>query len=162
MPKYIRLIVLTIVFIAIQTTVVSFTSVFNIVPDILVIWIVYIAVTQGQIPAMLFGFGIGLTIDLVSGQFLGLSALCKTLAGFIAGYFYHENKIEITLSNYRFLGIVAIISFIHNVIYFVIFTQGSDVGLFTAIFQFGVFSTVYTTTISSIPMFVAMRKPQLR
>ena len=162
MPTHVRLSLITILLITVQTTIVSFTSVFNIVPDIMVIWIVYIAVTRGQIPATIYGFAIGLTIDLMSGQFLGLSALCKTVAGFIAGYFYHENKIEITISNYRFLVIVAVISFVHNVIYFIIFTQGSDVHILTAIFRFGLFSSLYTTTISSIPMFVAMRKPQLR
>lgn len=162
MPTTVRLIFFTVLFITVQTTIVSFTSVFNIVPDIMVIWIVYIAVTQGQIRATVFGFGIGLTIDLVSGQFLGLSALCKTLAGFIAGYFFQENKIEFTLGNYRFMVIVAVISFVHNVIYFVIFTQGSDVALFEAVFRFGLLSSLYTTTVSSIPMFVSMRKPQLR
>lgn len=162
MPHYVRLILITIVLITLQTTVISFTSVLNIIPDVMLIWIVYIAVTQGQIPAMVFGFGIGLTIDLASGQFLGLSALCKTLAGFIAGYFYQENKIEITLSNYRFMVIVGVVSFLHNIIYFVIFTSGSDVSLVTAIFQFGIFSSLYTTAVSSIPMFVYMRKPQLR
>jgi rod shape-determining protein MreD len=162
MPTHVRLSLITVLLITVQTTIVSFTSVFNIVPDIMMIWIVYIAVTRGQIPATMYGFGIGLTIDLMSGQFLGLSALCKTLAGFIAGYFYHENKIEITISNYRFLVIVAVISFIHNIIYFIIFTQGSDVNVVTAILRFGLFSSLYTTTISSIPMFVAMRKPQLR
>ena len=162
MQKHVRLILLTILFLIFQNTVVSFTSVLNIIPDVMLIWIVYIAVTNGQITATVYGFGIGLAIDLVSGEFLGLYALCKTIAGFLAGYFYHENKIEMTLSNYRFLVIVGVISFVHNIIYFIIFTRGSDVGFFAAIFQFGIFSSLYTTVIASIPMFVYMRKPQLR
>jgi len=162
MRIHVRLVLLTIGFIILQTTIVSFTSVLNIVPDVLLIWIVYIAITQGQIPATVYGFSIGMVMDMVSGEFIGLSALCKTIAGFLAGYFYHENKIEITLSNYRFLVIVGVISFVHNIIYFIIFTQGSEMGLFTAIGQFGIFSSLYTTVISAIPMFVYMRKPQLR
>jgi rod shape-determining protein MreD len=162
MPKHVRLVLLTIGLVIFQTTIISFTSILNIIPDILLIWIVYLAITRGQITATVYGFGTGLLIDLVSAQFLGLSALSKTIAGFLAGYFYHENKIEMTLSNYRFIIIVSVISLIHNIIYFVIFTQGSDVGLFKAIFQFGIFSSLYTTVISSIPMFVYMRKPQLR
>lgn len=162
MPQYVRLILITVVLITFQTTIVTFTSIVNIIPDVMLIWIVYIAITQGQIQATIFGFAIGLTIDLASGQFLGLSALCKTLAGFFAGYFYQENKIDMTLSNYRFMVIVAVISLVHNVVYFVIFTSGSEVSLLTAIFQFGIFSSLYTTVISSLPMFVYMRKPQLR
>jgi rod shape-determining protein MreD len=162
MQKHVRLILFTIGFIVFQTTVVSFTSILNIVPDVLLIWIVYIAINHGQVPATVYGFAIGLVIDLVSGEFLGLSALCKTIAGFLAGYFFHENKIDLTLSNYRFLVIVGVISLVHNIVYFIIFTQGSSVGLLTAIVQFGIFSSMYTTVIAALPMFVYMRKPQLR
>lgn len=162
MQKNIRLILITFVVITFQTTIVCFTSIANIVPDVLMIWIVFIAITRGQIPATVFGFGIGLVMDMVSGQFLGLSALSKTVAGFLAGYFYNENKIDINLGNYQFLVIVAAASFVHNSIYFIIFTRGSDVGLFTAVFQFGIFSTLYTIVIATIPMFMYARKPQLR
>ncbi len=162
MPKHVRLILTTLFLVALQTTIVSFTSIANIVPDVMLIWIVYLAITQGQIPATSYGFGIGLLLDLMSGQFLGLSALSKTIAGFLAGYFYHENKIEMNVSNYQFLIVVGIVSVVHNLIYFIIFTQGSDVGLFMAIFRFGIFSALYTTSIATIPMFINSRKPSLR
>lgn len=162
MPKHVRLLLITLVLITLQTTIVSFTSIANIIPDVMLIWIVYIAITQGQVPATVYGFGIGLILDLVSGQFLGLSALSKTVAGFLAGYFFHENKIGINLANYQFLIFVGAASFAHNLIYFTIFTQGSDVDLFTAVFRFGLFSTIYTTFIASIPMFINSRKPMYR
>lgn len=162
MPNHLRLVLYTLLLITFQTTIVSFTSIANIIPDVMLIWIVYIAVTEGQIPATLYGFGIGLLLDLISGQFLGLSALSKTVAGFLAGYFYHENKVEINLANYQFLLFVGIASLAHNLIYFIIFTQGSDVSLLTAVFRFGLFSTLYTTFVASIPMFIHARRPTLR
>ncbi len=162
MPKHVRLILITLVLIALQTTIVSFTSIANIIPDVMLIWIVYLAITRGQIPATVYGFAIGLMLDLISGQFLGLSALSKTVAGFLAGYFFHENKTDINLANYQFLFFVSAASFAHNLIYFTIFTQGSEVDLFTAIFRFGLFSTIYTTFVALIPMFVHARKPMLR
>ena len=162
MPKHVRLILITLLLVTFQTTIVSFTSIANIIPDIMLIWIVYLAVTQGQIPATIYGFAIGLFLDLISGQFLGLSALSKTIAGFLAGYFFHENKIEINLANYQFLIIVGIASIAHNLIYFVVFTQGSDVDLLTAVFRFGLFSSLYTTFVATIPMFIHARRPSLR
>ncbi len=162
MPKHVRLTIITLLLVALQTTIVNFTSIANIIPDIMMIWIVYIAITEGQIPATLYGFAIGLLLDLVSGQFLGLSALSKTFAGFLAGYFYSENKMQMNLANYQFLVIVGIVSMVHNLIYFIIFTQGSDVGLITAVFRFGIFSALYTTSVASIPMFIHSRKPSLR
>ena len=122
MPKHVRLILITLIFVTLQTTIVSFTSIANIIPDVMLIWIVYIAITQGQIPATVYGFAIGLLLDLISGQFLGLSALSKTIAGFLAGYFFHENKIDLNLANYQFLIFVGISSIVHNLIYFIIFT----------------------------------------
>ena len=162
MPKHVRLILITLILVTLQTTIVSFTSIANIIPDVMLIWIVYIAITQGQIPAAVYGFAIGLLLDLIGGQFLGLSALSKTIAGFLAGYFYHENKIEINLANYQFLIIVGISSVVHNLIYFIIFTQGSDVGFITAVFRFGLFSALYTTFVATIPMFINARRPSLR
>jgi len=40
-----------------------------------------------------------MVVDLLSGAdgMLGLSALAKTIAGFVAGYFYNENKTLQTL-----------------------------------------------------------------
>ena len=116
MPKHVRLTIITLLLVALQTTIVNFTSIANIIPDIMMIWIVYIAITEGQIPATLYGFAIGLLLDLVSGQFLGLSALSKTFAGFLAGYFYSENKMQMNLANYQFLVIVGIVSMVHKLI----------------------------------------------
>lgn len=162
MRKNLRLALISLVLLTFQTTIVTFMSIGNIVPDVLLIWIVYVAVTEGQIKSTVTGFCTGLAMDLVSGQFLGLSALTKTIAGFLSGYFYHENKVEVTLGNYQFLVIVAIASFVHNVVYFVIFTQGSAVGFMKAVIEFGVLSTFYTTVIALIPMFIFSRRGKMR
>ena len=159
MQRYLRFALITLGIITLQTTIIPFTSIANIIPDLLLIWIVYVAITEGQVTATLIGFLIGLTVDFISGQFLGLSALSKTIAGFLAGYFYHENKIDITLGNYQFLVITGIITMIHNIIYFGIFVQGSEISLFIAIFRFGLLSTLYTTTMALLPYFIFSRKP---
>ena len=158
MKKYLRYGAVTFVLLIIQTTIVPFTSISNIIPDILMVWIVYVAVRLGQIPATVIGFSIGLVMDLISGQFIGLSALAKTIAGFIAGYFYNENKIDYTIGSYQFLIIVGLTSLLHNIIYFVIFVQGSEIGFWTAVLRFGLFSTLYTTAIAILPVFAFSRK----
>jgi rod shape-determining protein MreD len=156
--RYVQYGLATIAFILFQTTIIPFAAITNIVPDVLLIWTVYIAIRLGQIPATVAGFIIGLTIDLVSGHFIGLSALSKTVAGFFAGYFFNENKIDYTLGSYQFLIVVGLSSVIHNVIYFVIFVQGSEIGFWSAIFRFGLFSTIYTLALAVLPVFVYSRK----
>jgi rod shape-determining protein MreD len=110
MQQYIRYSIVTLFLLILQTTIIPFASIANIVPDILIVWIVYVAIKLGQIPATVAGFVIGIAVDLVGGHFIGLSALSKTIAGFFAGYFYNENKIDYTLGNYQFLIIVGLSS----------------------------------------------------
>jgi rod shape-determining protein MreD len=158
MQQYIRYSVVTLLLLILQTTIIPFASIANIVPDILIVWIVYVAIKLGQIPATIIGFVIGIVIDLVSGHFIGLSALSKTIAGFFAGYFYNENKVDYTIGSYQFLIIVGFSSLFHNIIYFVIFVQGSEIGFWAAIFRFGLFSTIYTVAFALLPVFVFSRK----
>lgn len=152
MGQQLKYAAISFLLIVIQTQVMRLLSLEGITPDILLIWIVYLAVRHGQMTGMMWGFCIGLAFDLITGNFIGLTALTKTLCGFFAGYFYNENKIHLTLSSYRFLIIVLIVSLIHNTVYFIIFTQGSEIGIVRAVLQFGFATALYTSTLTLLPM----------
>jgi rod shape-determining protein MreD len=156
--RYIRYAFFTVIFIIVQTKVMRLVAVEGITPDILTIWVVYIALKEGQLPATLWGFGIGLLFDLSTGNFVGLSALTKTISGFCSGYFYNENKTQITLASYRFLLIVLLVSVVQNTVYFILYAQGSELGLVRAVFQVGLATAFYTTTWTLLPMFAFARK----
>ena len=158
MTRQIKYLFLTFFLIIIQTQAFKLLSLEGITPDILTIWIVYIALKRGQLQATLWGFVIGLLFDLTTGNFIGLAALTKTIAGFTAGYFFGENKAPATLASYQFVLIVLLVSLIHNSIYFIAFTRGSEIGLFKAIFQFGLATTFYTAALAFLPMFGFSRK----
>lgn len=138
----------------------KFLAIANIVPDILLIWIVYIAVREGQSPATTAGFLIGVTMNLMgtTNGMLGLAALAKTFAGFSAGYFHNENKIYTTLGGYRFIVIVSIASFVHNTIYFIIFLQGSELSWIQSVVYYGIPTTAYTAAVALVPMFAFARR----
>ena len=78
----------------VQTILVPYLAIGTIVPDLVLIWIVYLAITRGHIAATTAGFFLGLTMDILAGDdgMLGLSSFTKTLAGFLAGYTFSENK----------------------------------------------------------------------
>ncbi|MDE3056409.1 MAG: rod shape-determining protein MreD [Bacteroidota bacterium] len=158
MQRYVQYALITLALVILQATIIPFVSIANTVPDVLLVWIVYIAIQAGQIPATIAGFTAGIVVDLIGGQFIGLSAFSKTIAGFLAGYFYSDNKIEQTLGSHRFLLVVALASFIHNIVYFTIFVQGTSISFWTAVFQFGIFSTIYTTATALFPVFSFHRK----
>jgi rod shape-determining protein MreD len=145
-----------------HTTLFNLLTIGNAVPDILLIWIVYLGITRGQLAGTLSGFSIGLLMDIIGGQdgMLGLSALVKSLAGFAAGYFYNENKTEMTLSSSKLIVAVGVCALLHNAIYFLILLRGSDVGWWQSIALHGVPSTLYTTGLTVVPMSLFRRKYQ--
>jgi rod shape-determining protein MreD len=158
MEHYVRSTLAILVLLLLQTTFVPFLSIGGFLPDVLLIWVVYIAVTRGQLEAIITGFAIGLLQDAVTVQFFGLSALTKTLAGFAAGYFYNDNLTEQTLGSYRFLLIVLFSSFVHNLVYYGIFLQGIQDALITTMVEFSVATSLYTALMAVFPMFTFVRR----
>lgn len=156
--RHVKYFFVTLLLIILQTQAMHLLSMEGITPDILTIWIVYIALKNGQFAATIWGFAVGLLFDLSTGSFIGLSALTKTVCGFSAGYFYSENKTPLTLGSYRYLVIVLIASVVQNTLYFLIYTQGSEIGMLRAIFQVGLATTFYTATLTLIPMFAFARR----
>lgn len=149
---------ISLMLVVVQTTLTRAIALGGIAPDFLVIWIVYITLKQGQLRGTIWGFSIGLFTDLLTGEFLGLSALSKTLTAFVAGYFYNENKTDLTLGSHRFLLIVLLVSFIHNTLFFFVFTLGTDLQFGGILLRYGVTTTLYTAVLSLIPMFILQRK----
>lgn len=157
MKRHAGYVVKALVLLIVQANLVDMVSLKGITPDLLLIFIVYVAVREGQMTALPWGFFLGLVLDLTTGTVIGLSALSKTVAAFTAGYFFADNKITMTLATYRFLLLVFFTAFVHNAVYFVIFTMGGDIGFFGAVFGVGLASALFTTTIAILPMLIAAR-----
>ncbi len=158
MEHYIRSTLIALGLLLLQTTFLPFLSVGGFLPDIFLIWIVYVAITRGQLEATITGFIAGLMQDAVTIQFFGLMALTKTIAGFIAGYFYNDNITAQTLGSYRFVLIVLLASFVHNLFFYGIFLQGIQDSVILTMVEFSVASSIYTGILGLLPMFTFVRK----
>jgi rod shape-determining protein MreD len=143
-----------------QTLVIPYIAVGTIVPDLVLIWIVYLAVTRGHIAGSTAGFVLGLMMDVLAGDdgMLGLSAFTKALAGFLAGYTFSENKTIQTLTSSQFPLIVTVTALVHNLLYFIVSLQGSDLAWQISIVRFGLPATAYTGLAALIPMFIFSRR----
>lgn len=70
----------------IQSTLVKTISIYQIEPDIVLIVLVYISLSDGKIMGTIFGFSAGWLQDVFAPVTLGLNSLCKSIVGFLVGY----------------------------------------------------------------------------
>lgn len=158
MEYYVRSALLALGLLILQTTFIPFLSIGGFLPDLFVIWIVYVAIRRGQLEASIAGFAVGLLQDAVTMQFFGLGALSKAVCGFVGGYFFNENNTEQTLGSYRFLLIVLFSPMIHNLIYYGIFLQGVQDSVIATAIELSLATSVYTGAVSILPLFAFVRK----
>jgi rod shape-determining protein MreD len=134
----------------IQTTIIPLVSINGVVPDLVIILLVFYTLRNGQIYGTVLGFIYGLFFDLITGSLLGSAMLAKTLAGFIAGYFANENKIEIYFKSYNFALIVLLCSVINSVINAFFSSIELNSNLLIMVFQLGLLPGLYTAVVSLI------------
>lgn len=135
-----------------------FVAVGSITPDLLLILVVWVALMEGQFMGTVAGFACGLLFDSVSGDVIGTNALAKTIAGFVAGYFFKSGFGVSAIGNYRFLLIISFAGLIHNLIYFTFYVRPMQVGFFDFVLTYGVATTLYTTVVAVFPMLYVNRR----
>jgi len=149
--SYLKYIAVIILLVAVQKTLIWLIALsnYNIAPDLVILMVIYVGIARGHIEGSIIGFLSGLMIDMLSGSFLGLSALSYTVAGFIAGYFCIKEREEF-LKKYFLVGIVFLCALIGNSIYFLIFYQGSPISVFNIFLIYVLSTTTYTTIVGSL------------
>lgn len=86
MKKYLLFILLFAAFIFFQSTdLYSHISVNSVGPDFILIVLSIAAFLRGPMPGQILGFFVGLTLDILSGGLLGISAFTYTVLGYGVG-----------------------------------------------------------------------------
>jgi rod shape-determining protein MreD len=124
-------------------------SKYNITPDLVIILVIYLGYTKGHIAGMVSGFISGLTLDILSGSFIGLSALSYCLAGFISGYFNRQISGE-SSKRTSLIGIIFMCTLAAYTIFYVIYFQGSSIPFFEIFLKYVITTTFYTTVFGLI------------
>ena len=164
MTEYVKYAVLLLVLAAVQKTLIFLLKAtsFDITPDIVLIGLVYIGIRKGKITGSVGGFLIGMVIDFFSFSFLGLMALSKASAGFLAGFFNDENKIERFSKSYIFVIIVFVCSLVNNILYFALYYQGMPLSFADVSMRYIIPTAVYTALISILPLMIISKRVSIR
>ena len=142
----------------IQLTIIPFISIQGVVPDLLLIAVVYFSISYGQIFGTITGASYGLLYDLISGNLIGSTMLSKTVAGFVAGYFSSETKREKYLYTYSFSIVVLITGLIDAIIFAFFSVIDFNTNLFLALFNHALMPSIYTSIVSILVVIVPYRK----
>jgi len=150
--RYIYYVIAALLLSVINILVLDFIAVGTFTPDFMLILCVWIALTEGQFVGIFAAFLCGLLFDIVSHDVIGTNALAKTVVGFVAGWFYRENKANVIIGSYRFIIIVFICALVHNLIYSFFYIKATDISLVPFFMKNGIASSLYTTVFAVLAM----------
>ncbi|MBN2090524.1 rod shape-determining protein MreD [candidate division KSB1 bacterium] len=128
-------------------------------PDFLLIFVVWFAQHEGKAYGTLVGFFAGLFQDVYLVHFFGLSALGKSICGFIAGLVSQQST---TQKSFWFLLNLGINSFVHDFIYYNIYLAGTGTSFFSRLFFYIIPSSFYTFIIGIIFYSLVPRRYEMR
>ncbi len=131
----------------------NFASIDTVSPQLVLLFVVYIALREGQLFGMGGGFVIGLFHDLLATHFLGFTSFIGVIAGFVAGFFYKESDVELAAKTFNFAWISAITLFISDLAAVPIIASG-ELNVLYVFLKFTVGTTVYTSIFAMVIVFV--------
>jgi rod shape-determining protein MreD len=157
---YIFAIILFFPLLILQSTIVPLISIVGVIPDLILILLVYFTLRLGQINGTILGFVYGLLLDMITGNIFGSAMIAKTISGFVAGYFYNENKLDIYFKSVAFSLIVLLSATIDSFIFSFFSSVELEKSILLRFLQQGMFPGIYTAVISLVlVMFHPRRNP---
>lgn len=121
--------------------------------DLAIVILVYVALTRGPTHGIIFGFLIGLLMDVFTPQTLGWGALVKCLIGFTLGSFKDNLYLESLYSK----GAVIFLALILNDILYYLFVTGIHPVTFSTLSSYSLPSAVYTSVVGML-IFLIMNR----
>ena len=142
----------------VQLTVVPLIAIDGVIPDLVLISLVYYSISRDQFYGTVLGGTYGVFLDLITGSLLGSSMLSKTIAGFTAGYFSTETKKEINITTYIFSLIVFICALIDSIIFSFFSAFDVQTNIFKLLFEQALLPSLYTAMVSVLFIFSPFRR----
>jgi rod shape-determining protein MreD len=134
-----------------QISAVSLISIGPIVPDLVLILVIYIAINEGQFVGLIAAFILGLMFDFFTLDLIGANILAKSTAALLAGFFHREEGHKQITTDYKFLLILFLCSFLHNSIYGIINISAYKMNFVRLFLEYAVGASIYTAVMGIFP-----------
>jgi rod shape-determining protein MreD len=129
-----------LVYLALQASVAHRIAIGSVEPDFVVVCVVLFGLQRGPIAGSLFGFLVGLVVDLGNPGFLGLNALTKTVLGYGSGRLGAATSPGVLILFIVFF----VASFAHDILYLIVFMWPHLGNAFVTMFTVALPSALYT------------------
>ena len=129
----------------IQTSWAYWVRILDIGPDLVIIVLVYLALSGGQTEGTVYGFASGFLLDVYNPETMGVNALANSLVGFSVGHF----RTGISVEDFRVQALLLFLAvMLHDLIYFLFanFLSKPD-AILGLIFRFGFGTALYTAVV---------------
>ncbi len=150
-------VVLGILAIVVQKFFDDFASISSISPELVILFVVFVTLREGQMVGMEAGFVTGFLNDILSTHFLGFTSFIAVVASFVAGFFYKEADVDLTGRTLNYVWICAIALFVSEFVSIPIVSAG-ELNYWYVFLKFTVGETVYTALLAMVVVFVNGRK----
>lgn len=125
-----------------QTSWIDAISIFGIIPDLILIVLVFVGITRGQIEATALGFFSGLLLDIYNPEWMGVNMLANSIVGFAVGY----SRIGIVAEDIQVQAVILFLAtLVHDIIYFIFYAISNALNIVFLIVQQGLGTALYTT-----------------
>jgi rod shape-determining protein MreD len=151
----VRIALVGLLAILVQEGVLAEISIFGVSPDITPLVVMAIGLMCGSLPGAISGFGIGLFVDLVQVQTLGITSLLYIVIGYWAGRLRETRDLSHNLIPLALGALATLVSGLGMAI--IQFLLGVDAPVSGLLFQ-QIFMTVLINTIIALPVYHAVRR----
>lgn len=114
MPNVLRLAAIGLAVVLLQWFL-SHLELWDVWPDVVLLYVAYVALRRGRMAGAATGFGTGLAMDfLVTPEVMGINTILKTLMGFVVGLFQSESGEYLRLTPIQAFVGALVIAVVHN------------------------------------------------
>jgi rod shape-determining protein MreD len=128
--------------------------------DLGLLLLIYVTLNQGTKPGIIFGFGLGLLLDLMTPLWLGLDSLIKSTLSYLMGLFKESLFVESIFSK---LLLVFLAVLVNDFLRFCCTYSFDFTKIGPILWPTTLLSAVYTSGVAGLAMFLTKtKKPKLQ
>jgi rod shape-determining protein MreD len=128
--------------------------------DLGLLLLIYVTLNQGTKPGIIFGFGLGLLLDLLTPLWLGLDSLIKSTLSYLVGFFKESLFVESIFSK---MLLVFLAVLINDFLRFCCTYSLDFAKIGSILWPTTLLSAVYTSGVAGLAMFLTKsNKPTLQ